>query len=157
MEPEFGEEVAELLRKYDPEEVKLFYIIRDLAEYDGLGSPKMNKEEYLQDAIKRYSAEPALKDVRPRSVSEMQPTFAERFPKLVSYVNANMSWVDPSKLDNRINEITRASTDYRDQVIVDKITRAVCQGKRVLAVVGWSHVAREESAIREVIAENCTH
>jgi len=157
MEPEFGKEVAELLRQYQPEEVKLFYIVRDLAAYDGLNSPKINKEEFLQDAIARYSAEPTLKNVRPRNVAEMQPTFAERFPKLLTYENATMSWVDPAHLASRMNEIARASTEFRDQVIVAKITGAVCDGKRVLAVVGWSHVAREEPAIRTVITENCAH
>lgn len=156
MEPEFADEVAQLLSKYRPEQVKTFYIIRDKVFYDGLTSPSGTLEEYLQHSIATTSVEAALKNVRPHTISELQSTFAENFPDEGSYKNVPARWVDPSKTDTRLNEISRAIDDFRNQVMVAKLSEAVCKQKRVFAVVGWSHVVMQEAAIRALLPKKCS-
>jgi hypothetical protein len=159
MEPKFAEEIAELLKKYSPEHVKIFYIIRDMAGYDRKRFPDKTREQYLQDEIARYSAVAALKNVPPTSAQELEPTFAKYFPGLGSYNNkdALVGWVDPASAKTLLNKISRDSTEYRDQFMVDLISRTVCQQKRVFVVVGWSHVVRQEPAIRTLLSEKCSH
>jgi len=157
MEPKVGEEIAELLKKYRPEQVKIFYIMRDVAGYDRLKFPNQTRQQYLQDEIARWSAEAALKNVPPNTISELEPTFAKYFPGLGSYKNAHDRWVDPASAETLLNEISRASTEYRDQFMVSLLSSTVCEHKRVLAVVGWSHVVRQEPAIRALLSEKCSH
>ncbi len=157
MEPPFADEIAELVKKYRPEQVKVFYVMRDMVGYDRLKSPNETRQEYLEDEIGRLSAETALKNVPPNAISELEPTFAKYFPGLGSYKNAPNRWVDPSSTETLLNEISRASTEYRDQFMVSFISRAVCEQKRVFAVVGWSHVVRQEPAIRALLLDGCSH
>ena len=119
-------------------------------------SPSETLDEYLQDTITQISVEAALKNVRPHSISELQSTFADNFPGLGSYKNVPASWVDPAKSTNRLNEISRASSDFRDKVMAAKISDAVCKQKRVFAVVGASHVVMQEPAIRALVSEKCS-
>lgn len=99
MEPTPAAEIAELLRKkHSPEQVKIFYILRDMAGYDGKQFPDKTREQYLQGEIARYNDDPAyaaLKNVRPNSVQELEPTFTKYFPGLGSYDNkdALVGWV----------------------------------------------------------------
>ena len=73
-----------------------------------------------------------------------------------------MGWVDPSCVhpscdETLLNTISSDSTDYRDHFMVDLILRTVCQQKRVFVVVGWSHVVRQEPALRALLSEKCSH
>ncbi len=158
MEPKFTEEVTELLKKYSPEQVKIFYIMRDMVAYDRGQFPNKTREQCLQDAIARYSAEAALRNVPPTSVRELEPTFAKYFPGLGSPNNkdALVGWVDPASAETLLNKISRDSTEYRDQFMVAIIARSVCEQKRVFVVVGWSHIVRQEPAIRALLSEKCS-
>jgi hypothetical protein len=156
MEPKLAEEVAELLKKYRPEQIKTFYVIRNKVFYDGLTYPNETLEQYLQDTITQISVEAALKSVRPHSIGELQSTFADNFPDLGSYKNVPARWVDPAQSETKLNEISRASAEFRDQIIVAKISDAVCKQKRVFAVVGASHVVMQEPAIRAFLSEKCS-
>lgn len=155
MEPKLSDEIAELLKKYKPEQVKIFYIMRDMVAHDRLKFPTESRQEYLQAEMTRYSPEPALKNTSPMTISELQATFAKYFPDLGPYKDAPV-WVDPASVGTVLNDISRASTEYRDEYMVSLLSRTVCEQKRVFAVVGASHVVRQEPAIRAFLAENCS-
>ena len=62
--------------------------------------------------------------------------------------------LDPGDIRTVFNEIARASSDYRDQFMMDTILRTARE-KRVFAVVGLSHVAMQERALKTLLSERC--
>jgi hypothetical protein len=136
-EPKPEDEVKELLKKFSAEKIKTFYILRQIPEYYRMPSPTTSLDKYLEDSFSFYGGFPGL-NVPPNSISEL----AE-------------SLVDPAGTGTIFNEISRASTDYRDQFMVGLILRTACE-KRVFAVVGWSHVVMQEPAIRELLKKKCS-
>src|SRR5712692_3070637 len=98
-----------------------------------------------------FAATPGL-NVSPNSITEIQTSFAHYFPNEGSYKNTRHSWFDPVFSETFLNEITRRSSEYRDQYMVDLLARHVMrEGQRVLAVVGGSHVVMQENGIRSLL------
>jgi hypothetical protein len=146
LEPRFADEVADLRNKgFYPEQIKIFYILRDRTNF------KKDQPFDEQERINHYSS--LGLNVRPNSASELESTFSEYFRGRGSFKDAPGEWADPSRIGTTLNEISRASTDYRDRFMVAKISRAVREQKRVFAVVGWTHAVMQEPAIRALLKE----
>jgi pheromone shutdown protein TraB len=47
-----------------------------------------------------------------------------------------------------LNDISRASSDYRDGFMVQLLVQHLSEGQRVFAVVGGSHVVMQERLLR---------
>jgi pheromone shutdown protein TraB len=92
---------------------------------------------------------------QPNTITELESICAKYFSG--SYKDAPYSSVDPTVTETILNEIARASSEYRDQFMVKKIARTVCEQKRVFAVVGGSHVVMQEPAIRKLLSEKCPY
>ena len=153
IDSEPAKEVAELGKTFRPEQLALFYVLRQKLEYNRIPSPKPSLRDYLQGWIKSYNEVAGL-NIPPSSFAELQSTYSQIFPGRGSLMNASDSSVDPTQAGSILNEISRASVEYRDQFMVAQISRAVLNGKRVFAVVGATHVVMQESAIRMLLTEN---
>jgi len=154
IDPTRAEEVAILEKKFPPEKIKMFFILRQLSEYGRIIQPPESREDHLRNVIDILGLVPGL-DVPPKSVSELEPTFARNFPSLGDYRDANPGWFDPTLNQTAFNQIARYSSEYRDRYMVDLICRRVCGGNRVFAVVGASHVVMEEPAVRSRLRQKC--
>ena len=156
IDPKFEKEVAALRKKYLAKQLKMFYILRQKSTHDRMSKPESSLETYLDNFIKNDLR--ALK-AHPNSISELESIYAEYFPDRGSYKDAPYSLVDPAPdptvTETIFNEISRASTEYRDQFMIGQISRFVCQ-KRVFAVVGATHVVMQEPAIRKLLSEKCS-
>jgi hypothetical protein len=60
-------------------------------------------------------------------------------------------WLDPVERDTFLNEISRASSDYRDGYVVSLLVQHVEEVQRVFAVMGGSHVVMQEPALRGLL------
>jgi len=149
LDPTRSEEVAILRKKYPLEQIKMFYLLRQMTEYQRIVGGDESREEYLLKTIEVLNTVPGL-DVRPKSISEIESTFARNFPGQGNYKDASPSWFDPDPAGTVFNSISRTDTDFRDRYIVDLISRTIGEKKRVFAVIGATHVVREERAIREM-------
>jgi hypothetical protein len=155
IDPTTADEVEALRTKFTPEQIKMFFILRQMTEYGRILKPNESLEEYLQNTISFLNRVPGIQ-VAPKSVEELELSFRVKFPDLGSYKNANADWFDPVKTKTIFNKIARASSDFRDKHMVGLISNAVCEQKRVFAVVGASHVVMQEQAIRKLVAEKCS-
>lgn len=155
IDPTNPEVVAALRMKFTPEQIKTFFILRQMTEYGRILKPTDSPEQYLRDAVDLFGKIPGL-DVPPKSVEELDSSFRSQFPGLGSYKDANVDWFDPVKTKTIFNKISRASSDFRDKHMVALLSNAVCQEKRVFAVVGASHVVMQEQAIRKLVAVKCS-
>lgn len=149
IDPTRAAEVAALLTRFAPEQVKLFFVLRVVAQH-GRFQRGNTLEEELQRVFPILAATPGL-NLWPNSISELDVSYARYFPNRGNFRDAQPSWFDPMASENFLNQISRRSSEYRDQYMVDWLTRSVKQGNKVFAVVGGTHVVMQEQALRTIL------
>lgn len=146
IDPTRAEEVAVLVKRSPSEKVKLFYVLRAVAQHQRFQPGHMVEEE-LRRVFPILAATPGLQGP-PNSIAELQSIYTRTFPGKKDLRDVQDSWFDPMVSENFLNEISRQSSEYRNRYMVDLLTRSVNRGKRVFAVVGGTHVVMQERAIR---------
>ena len=131
-EPRRADEVMFLLKHYSAEEIKLFYVLRDVAQNSGsLPADAMNRQVQGSLSYMRRSV-PGVAGWRVISVDDLDP--AAENPNRLQSLNADLAL-------------------FRDAHILDVLEAEVRRGERVFAVVGASHVVMQESVLRARLAE----
>ena len=148
LEPAEDEEAAALAPQFQPGQVKLFNVLRNLSS----DSPADGRSlEGRQRA--------ALESVRhrqrltgsPSSLKELSAIAARLLPELTDWRLISRSWFDPTRTDTFLNEIARRSSDYRNCYMVPLLIQTVREGKRVFVVVGGAHAVVQEVALRSAL------
>lgn len=146
LEPPEDQEAAAMAAQFPQEQVKLFYILRNLSS----ASDGRSLEE------RRHSAFQSVRQRRrltgpPNSVKELNLLIARLLPQLPDSSSIPKQWFDPSRSDTFLNQIARGSSDYRNCHMVPLIVGTVRTGKRVFVLVGGSHVMVQEPALRSAL------
>lgn len=149
LDPTRAEQSAFLLKKFAPEKVKLFFVLRVVAQHKQKSNAGLIEEE-LTRVFPIFAATANL-GVAPNSIAELESSYARYFPGQGNFKDAKLSWFDPLQSENFLNEMGRRLSEYRDQYMMKLITDSVKQGRRVFAVVGGSHVVMQERAIRNLL------
>ena len=151
LEPARGDEIALLLKRYSPEEVKVFYVLRQIPQFRS-GTHSESVETYTENVLGGLSLRPELKGV-PRTIAELQTSSAHLFPQLADWRDVPQAWFDPvpSPPPTYLNDMSRQLSEFRDRHMLTLLADQMAQGKRVFAVVGASHVVMQEGALRSVI------
>lgn len=150
IDPSRASETAELLKKFKPEQVKLFFLLRQVSEYGHANQAVRTLDDQVQITMSNLASVPGL-DVAPTSIRELDTAYSIFFPNEGNYKDVPASWFDPRKSGTFLNEIAVQDNLYRDEYMASLLTREVRSGKRVFAVVGFSHVIRQESALRSAL------
>lgn len=151
LEPSRSDEIALLLKKYSPEEVKVFYVLRQIPEFKS-GKHDETIEAYTQNVLGWLSMRAELK-VAPRTLAELKGSSARLFPQLADWREVPQTWFDPATPQplTYLNDISRQLSEFRDRHMLALLSEQVTQGKRVFAAVGASHVVMQERALRAAI------
>ena len=147
LEPSRADEAAMLLKTYTPEQVKVFYALRQVPQF---GNSKRDEtiETHLEFVLGKWlSSVPGLEG-SPRNLTEFERSCQWLSPKLKDWRDVPQSWFDPMDSQAYTNQISRLSGEFRDQHMVKLLIDEAKQGKRVFAVVGGSHVVMQERALR---------
>ncbi len=153
-EPDAAAEVANLSGRFTAEQIKLFYVLRQISQYvtyEGrdLGAPL---EERVQDALDAIGGYPGLEG-RPRDLEELETVSRELLPTLDGWRNVTREYFRPNP-DAPVlftNWIAAETGDFRDLHIIERITDAVRSGERLFIVMGSSHAVRQEHPLRREI------
>jgi len=151
-EPTPRDEAAHLTSEFTVEQVRVFYALRQLAQ------------EARHDADDRRDADDVVRGVfgwldqqgaapgEPRTPDAFQSAAARLLPALDDWRHPPMSLFDPvpwNPADTQwTNLVSRRASEFRDDHIVEVLTRAARDGKRVFAVIGASHVVMQEPVLR---------
>jgi hypothetical protein len=100
----------------------------------------------LERVLAIFNRSPGL-GVAPATVAEVDDAFRERFPDATNYRATPLSWFDPMRSETFLNRVSRSDNEYRDQAMVEVLSRNVADGQRVFAVVGGAHVVMQESLL----------
>jgi hypothetical protein len=146
LDPSRAEEVVELSKRFSREQIKLCILLRLVMQFvertGGIGV-----ESELDRLLSIYSSTPGLLG-SPRTPGEVQELYGRYFPGHGGYAGVPKKWFDPAEQGTFFNEISRASSEYRDRKIVRLLAEHVEAGERVFAVIGGSHVVMQEPALR---------
>ena len=159
LEPDPRAEAAHVLQRFPPDQVKLFYVLREISR---LRERRGLTPEQLQGAAAQMLQQingmmPDLAGVV-GDVDELAAAYRRTWSEPADWWRAPARWFDPGKTSAETggvftNEINRASSEFRDVNMYQAILREVRKGERVFAVVGRDHVAAQAPALRCALGE----
>lgn len=145
LEPPRAAESAALVTELGAIRAKLFYFLRDFDTYNRSAIPE-SPERYakiLLDNLWRDGLRQA-----PTHVDECVALLRQAVPELPAWNQAPSAWFDPAlDLHPWLNRAARLSSARRDAHMVELLGRALARGRRVFAVVGYTHVIMQERAL----------
>jgi hypothetical protein len=149
LEPSRADEVAMLLKTYTPEQVKVFYALRQVPQFYRSKHDE-TIETYVDHALKRLTGIPGLEGP-PRNSAELEKSCLWLSPRLREWREAPQSWFNPLESQSYTNQLSRLAGEFRNRHMVKLLVDEVKQGKKVFAVVGISHVVMQEGMLRAAL------
>ncbi len=147
LEPSKADEAAMLLKTYTPEQVKVFYALRQVPQFRNSKRDE-TIEAHMNFVLGKWLASVPGLEGAPNSVTELERICLWLTPALQDWREAPQSWFDPTKSEAYTNRVSRLSGEFRDRHMVKLLIDAVKQGQRVFAVVGVSHVVMQERVLK---------
>ena len=148
LEPARSRQVEMLAPSYSLEQIKLFYVLRQVMQFWRNPDRGVTLEEYLEPVVRHLNGMERLADVDPGSVSEIGDTTAKLIPDLKNWMRVPAAWFVPFRNDSYTNRIARRLSEIRNRHMVKILFDAVERQERVFAVVGLGHVVMQERALR---------
>jgi hypothetical protein len=145
IDPSRSEETAYWSKTYTREQIKMFFLVRGVAQQIQNHDPAKVDDE-LNRILGINNEAPGL-TVPPRTADEFVRIYRQYFPD-GDYKSAKISWFDPMKSETLFNDMARMSSEYRDRYMVAMLQRHLREGERVFAVVGGTHVVMQEPALK---------
>jgi hypothetical protein len=153
LEPSPQEEANFILQKFSPEQVKLFYVLREtsrLRERRKLPEPELRAA--IAQLLERASQIKGIGSVL-NNLDELDAAYRRYWKSSEHWWQAPSAWFDPLNSSANTggiftNEINKMSSEYRNRHMYEVLARAALEGKRVFAVVGGNHVPMQELALR---------
>ena len=145
LEPPFDEEVAYLLKTYTPQQLKVFYVLRQVTE-ERAREGNTSVDDRINSWLSRDLPAHGLKNP-PNTLTELTATCKELFPELTDWHQVPEEWFGPRRSGHYTNKVAGDSGDFRNRYIFHLLVNRVKRGDRVFAVVGSSHVVVLEPAL----------
>jgi hypothetical protein len=144
-EPPFDEEIAYLLKAYTPQQLKVFYALRQVTE-ERSRQASTSVDDRIISWLSRYLPAHGLKNA-PNTLTELSIACKSQFPELTDWHQVPEEWFGPRKSGHYTNELAGDSGNFRNRYIFRLLVDRVKRGDRVFAVVGSSHVVVLEPAL----------
>ena len=144
-EPSFDDEISYLVKHYSPEQLKTFYVLRQVTEARRLQDSTAS-DDRTKNWLADYLPAHGLKN-SPKTLAELTDTCKRLFPELADWHKVSENWFDPTESGHYTNELANDSGMFRDQYIFRLLVARARRGDRVFAVIGASHVVVQEPAL----------
>ena len=148
-EPNRGKEMNALLEKFSKEQIEYYYFGRTVAQWHRL-TQKPDINSYLLPFLQRDKKASGWDDFE-FSIENMKKIHRKFFTTELNFNDVEFSnkIENPTREDNPLKEIARASGKYRDQTIIDGIKNAWNQKHDLFIVYGEGHARSHEKILRE--------
>jgi hypothetical protein len=153
LEPPPQDEANFIMQKFSPEQVKLFYVLREAARLrDRRKLPEAELRAAIAQLLERASQLKGIGSVI-TSLDELDAAYRRHWKSPEQWWQAPSTWFDPLAASAHTggiftNEINRMSSEYRNRHMYEVLAKAALRGERVFAVVGGNHVPMQEPALR---------
>ncbi len=144
-EPPFDEEVAYLVKTYTPQQLKVFYALRQVTE-ERSRKATSSLEDRISSWLSRYLPAHGLNN-SPNTLEELGAACKKLFPELTDWHEVPEEWFGPRKSGHYTNELASDSGNFRNRYIFRLLVDRMRRGDRVFAVIGSSHVVMLEPAL----------
>jgi hypothetical protein len=144
-EPPFDDEVNFLRKSYTPQQIKVFYALRQVTEArnEDIGE---SIDKFIQEWLSGYLPAHGLKNA-PNNLAEFTDACHSLFPQLADWHKVSEDWFDPTQQLQFTNKMVGDAAMFRDQRIFSTLVNRVKRGDRVFVVVGEAHVVVQEPAL----------
>lgn len=142
LEPPYEDEVAALLSQWTPEQVALYFTLRG---YWGEAQGRAD-DDLAEHLLRKRTATPALHGVL-LSVADIDRVWSRDLAHVGEWRT-----LGEEPRATYLAQMSDVSREFRGRHMVRAIVDLVHHGERVFAVVGCSHVIRQENLIRETLA-----
>jgi hypothetical protein len=154
-EPSRVEIVAALVSRFTPEQIKVANVLRGLSQ-DSRRAEQFRVSDIdgeVNRVLTILSRTRGLEGA-PRTASEFAMSAIRLVPPNSDWRRPAPEWFDPvpDPPPTWFNAFARAESNFRDEVIMQKLAQKVQDGERVFAVIGGSHVVMQERALRSRLA-----
>jgi len=144
-EPSFDDEVSYALTKYSPQQVKIFYALRQVTEAR-VAAGSTSLDDRIKDWLSGLLPDHGLKNP-PNDLAEFTAACRKLFPDLADWHKVPEDWFDPTQSGHYTNELANDTGVFRDKHIFRVLVDRARRGDRVFAVIGSSHVVVQEPAL----------
>lgn len=147
-EPDRGEEMNALLKEFSKDQIEYYYFARTVAQwYRLIERPEINN--YLTRFLERDKKVSEWADFA-FSLEYMKEVHKKLFKNELNFNNAKFfkKIENPTREDNPLKEVARASGKFRDETVVQKILEAWEQKKDLFVIYGRGHTERHLSCIK---------
>ncbi|HLL99684.1 MAG TPA: hypothetical protein VK400_01405 [Pyrinomonadaceae bacterium] len=151
LDPPRMEEIKYILgtKRWTVEQVMLFYILRRIPENNKKVNPQ-SPDAMVEEMLKTVPKVPEFASL-PKNIAEFEASVKKHFPTVADWRKIEQKVFDPNPdLGLFTNDIADASVNFRGRFMVRLLAAEVEKGERVFAVVGASHVVKQESALRKL-------
>lgn len=153
LEPPPQDEAAHIMKKYQAEQVMLFYVLREAARLRD--RRKLSGEELkkaVAQLLERAAKIKGFEGVLP-NLDALGAAYRKHWSEPAEWWQAPEQWFDPLRTSAETggkftNEINKMSSEYRNWHMYQVLAKAVLGGGRVFAVVGGNHIPMQEPALR---------
>lgn len=148
LEPSYARQVQVLISEgFTPTQIKVFYILRQVPQMRGMDSGSV-PEGRAEEIITYFSTIEGLEG-RPATLRELEEACRRMLPEFPSWAEVPQAWFDPvyERPPTILNRVSRATSEYRDERVVDLLVASTQRGERVFAVMGASHVVIQEPVL----------
>ncbi len=152
IEPDLVDEIQYLQLKWSDVQIRSFYTLRWISQRSSVvEGPALDEEvtRFLQSWFPRldsFSREPS-------SSADLSIALKALLPANFDWRNSKPEWVDPAFQLTYLNEIARASGQFRDHYMLNTLIEEAVGGEKVFIAVGFKHAHMLEPALSEVFGK----
>jgi hypothetical protein len=153
IEPTRKKEIQYLKKYYPLIKVKIFYVLRQLVIDKEILKKNINNKyvRFLLSNNRSFCIYSLNKRV-PRTVLELNIKIKKLLPEIKDWRKIDSRYfMDTRKPGNWLAKMNILVNKYRDIYMVKKIIKELKNGKKIFAVVGKSHVVKQEKTLLEKI------
>jgi hypothetical protein len=154
LDPPRMEEIKYILslRRWTLEQVMLFYGLRRIPENNKKTNP-VSPDALIEEMLKASAKMPGS-DGLPKTLAELEVSVKKHLPAVTDWRKIDQKVFDPNPdLGLFTNDIADASVNFRGKYMVKTLAAEIEKGERVLAVVGASHVVKQERALKKIFVK----
>jgi len=149
IDPGRNKEAMHLIRFFSADNIKLYYILRQ-ALINRNRNKNIKNTNYVCSLLRELSRLDAFKG-NPSTFDEFERTVYKMLPDLTQWQSIPCSSFYSNSPENFLAKIHLKVNEFRDQHMIRIILSELRKGKRVFAVVGRSHVIKQEPVLRSEI------
>lgn len=148
IDPSISEQVHFLRNQYLPHQIKIYFILRQATINKMLRRKDKNEDDarLLLDKMEKLGGSRYF----PVTLVEFEDMFLRLFPELDDWQNIPYAYFQSPERGGFLADIHQKLIEFRDQTMVKKVIRALKKGERVFAVVGRSHVFKQQDILRSL-------